>query len=251
MIGPEILTLDEVDSTNTFLKQNPQHWSQNFFTVRAIKQTGGRGRLGRTWHSGADDLTFSFVFRPSSGALYRLSTIYAGIAVCRALKNYCNIPFEIKWPNDIVYEKGEKLYKLGGILTELVFEEKSGAKRGIIIAGIGININSETFPEEIDRNPVSLKTLTKKSHSPETVLSAILSEAHHLFPEMKEEMTPSLRDEWTALSNSCGKKIHHTFNNGQKEELLVKGLSLTGELIANTLEGESRLITDGEIEYLS
>ena len=120
----------------------------------------------------------------------------------------------------------------------------------MIIAGAGININSEDFPGEINTNPVSLKLLTGKEHDIEELLHQALSEIVDLFEQIGEEIPPALLDEWLVFSNSTGKKIRHTFNSGETEELTITNLSSTGELIAQDAANKLHRITDGEIEYL-
>lgn len=249
MLTPEILTLEEVESTNTWLKTHPEYWKNNFFTLHAHRQTTGRGRLGRSWHSGPKDLTFSFIYRPGPDSLERLSTIYAGIAVCRALRRITGAPVQIKWPNDIVFSDNNTLYKAGGILTELVFE-KTRPPVPVVIVGIGLNINSEHFPDEINRNPISLKTITGQEFSPAEIMGAILSEGMDLFGALAGEIPEPLQKEWKELSHSAGKKIRHHLNSGEYEELTIEGLCPRGRLITIAADGKKRFIDEGEIEYL-
>lgn len=116
----EIIILSSVDSTNSFLKRdNPQ----KNVCVRALTQTGGRGRLGRSFLSPEGGLYFSVIF-PCKNK--HLATIAAAVVVSRCLQNSI-----IKWPNDILIN-GKKAC---GILCECNdYDDR-------IIVGIGVNVD--------------------------------------------------------------------------------------------------------------
>ncbi len=115
--------VDEVESTNDYLKLNYESFPDNSI-LWALRQTNGRGRFDRTWVS-SNDITFSFLFKkPQNNA------ILAPVAIVDALEEY-DIKTDIKWPND-VYLKGKKL---SGILIEDIYLDKYQAS----IVGIGIN----------------------------------------------------------------------------------------------------------------
>lgn len=115
----KIITLDSVDSTNNFLKQNTLNGN---VCVRALTQTSGRGRLGRSFLSPKGGVYFSVLFKCENK---QLATIAAAVVVEQCLdKSF------IKWPNDILID-GKKAC---GILCECCnYDDR-------IIVGIGINV---------------------------------------------------------------------------------------------------------------
>ncbi|MFN3598694.1 MAG: biotin--[acetyl-CoA-carboxylase] ligase [Aquificaceae bacterium] len=128
-----LLWLEEVSSTQDFLKEKSlPPWS----VVIANRQTRGRGRLGRQWHSQEGGLYFSFSMPQGIKDENTLPLVLSN-AVADYLKSLGFMP-AIKWVND-VYVQGKKLC---GILTERLKDK--------IIVGIGINLNQESFPEDID-----------------------------------------------------------------------------------------------------
>ncbi len=117
VIGKNLIVLDEVGSTNDYLKKLGADGCENGTVAVAREQTQGKGRLGRVWKAKKDDsITFSFLLRPKI-APSEVSSItpLAGLAVCKAIREFTGLDCRIKWPNDIII--GKK--KLVGILTEM------------------------------------------------------------------------------------------------------------------------------------
>src|SRR4029077_20415255 len=115
----------------------------------AEEQTEGQGRLGRTWHSERDSgLYVSIVLRHLIPAnTVPLVTLALGLAAREAILKATDLACDLRWPNDVLIHAK----KCAGILTRL---ESSGYPSGIIaggaiIAGIGINVNHSSFPEEL------------------------------------------------------------------------------------------------------
>lgn len=114
-------------------------------SVQANMQTAGRGQMRRKWVSLPGNL-FAAIRLPenppfnSSAAAIAIATLCAS-----ALRSMC-CPVYIKWPNDLVSFKNDKVKKIGGILVE---DRPEG-----IIAGIGINLVSAPSMEELDRGDV-------------------------------------------------------------------------------------------------
>ncbi|MDX2055899.1 MAG: biotin--[acetyl-CoA-carboxylase] ligase [Polyangiaceae bacterium] len=129
------------------------HGSAHHRTVfLSDEQTNGRGREGRSWFSepGAS-LTFSVLFRPGWEARKTSGFALAvGLAVRDALSPWTAGAPKIKWPNDVLYENK----KLAGILVETQIR---GAYVGALVVGIGVNVHTETFPEEVARIATSLR----------------------------------------------------------------------------------------------
>ena len=125
-------------------------------------QTGGRGRMGRSFHSPAGSgLYMSVILRPSAPAEQWMHlTCAVAVAVCQAVENTCGRIPGIKWTNDLVFEKR----KVGGILTELSVLPDSTAA----IVGIGINLSQKTedFPPELQAIAGSLAMFCQETPSP-------------------------------------------------------------------------------------
>ncbi len=136
---------DTIDSTNTYAKHLAGQGAPEGTVIIAGQQTGGRGRLGRSFSSPAGmGIYLSIILRPDCKPeeLMHL-TCAAGVAAVNAI-NRPNIG--IKWTNDLVLGKR----KLGGILTEISVDPVTGKVEWAVI-GIGINCCQQPwqFPEEI------------------------------------------------------------------------------------------------------
>jgi BirA family transcriptional regulator, biotin operon repressor / biotin---[acetyl-CoA-carboxylase] ligase len=116
-------------------------------------QTEGRGRRGRSWAARPfESLLFSVLLDPPQLADPSPLTLAVGLGVHLALQPHVPVPLAVKWPNDIV--SGRK--KLAGILVET---ELSGSKPGAIVVGIGINVSSSDFPDDLAAIATSLELL--------------------------------------------------------------------------------------------
>jgi len=118
--------------------------------VAADEQTGGRGRLGRTWVSApGKDLTFSVLLPPSvTPALAPLLSLAAALAAAEVLEALPGLAgrIEVKWPNDVLLD-GKKVC---GILLESCMAVE---RLQWLIAGIGLNVNSDTSALLRELNP--------------------------------------------------------------------------------------------------
>ncbi len=151
LLGQSIQVLKETGSTNDYVTRLGQGNAPHGTVVFALAQTGGRGRLGRRWHSPAGDgLWFSILLRPDSPIAHwpRLA-LAAGLGIARAAERLVARPVSTKWPNDVLIDRR----KLAGILLE----SRAQGASGFVVLGVGINVNAESFPEEIAEIATSLK----------------------------------------------------------------------------------------------
>ena len=144
-----IICVGTIASTNTHAKNLAADGAPHGTVLIANHQTGGRGRMGRSFHSPAGSgIYLSVILRPDHlpGELMHL-TCAAAVAMCDAVERCCGLRPGIKWTNDLVVGKR----KLGGILTELSIDPKTGLVDYAIV-GIGINCchGSYDFPRELE-----------------------------------------------------------------------------------------------------
>ena len=128
------IELDEVDSTNEYVKRNIDKLP-DFSVVRCNHQTAGHGRNGHIWESQkGQDLLMSILIKEFKNPqdLYKLAQI-ASCSVVELLDRY-GIEGKIKWPNDIYVDD----LKICGILVEALHQDESDA----VVIGIGLNVNS-------------------------------------------------------------------------------------------------------------
>jgi BirA family biotin operon repressor/biotin-[acetyl-CoA-carboxylase] ligase len=138
----DIRWLDEVDSTNTWVRDRARHGDPAGLVAVADHQTAGRGRLDRSWESppGAN-LLASVLLRPAIGGedvhLCAGAVALAGADACREV---AGVEPVLKWPNDLLLDGA----KLAGVLAEAEF---AGSALSAVIVGIGINVAWPGPPE--------------------------------------------------------------------------------------------------------
>lgn len=148
-----LLLQDEVDSTNDEAARQLASGRAAPFVVLARRQTRGRGRLGRAWHSAENgNLYASFAFRPQiAPSRMATFTLWMGVNVCELVANFAPLSPGIKWPNDLLFSGR----KAGGMLTEARVD--SDQIRDLVF-GLGLNVNSPAgaWPADIAHRAVSL-----------------------------------------------------------------------------------------------
>ncbi len=137
------------DSTNTAVKMLAQKGENEGFLMIAEAQTGGRGRLGRSFFSPeGTGIYMSLLLRPSvSPEEVTLITPAAAVAVCKALEKITSnaLKPQIKWVNDI-YLNGKKVC---GILTEGSFKNSNETDYAVLGLGINFYEPKKGFPQEL------------------------------------------------------------------------------------------------------
>ena len=179
----DVKVFDEVISTNTLLKEKGKT-SDEFTTVIASAQTGGRGRLGRSFYSPKESgVYFSVLLKPDLEIEKAvLITSAAAVAVTRVLENLgCENP-QIKWVNDI-FVNGKKVC---GILTESVINTET-KKLDFAVLGVGINLvkSKEAFPEEL-QNIAGTVFETPLPYLKEKFVGAFLNEFYRIYLNLSD-----------------------------------------------------------------
>jgi BirA family transcriptional regulator, biotin operon repressor / biotin---[acetyl-CoA-carboxylase] ligase len=125
----------ELDSTNTYVRDQARQGAPAGLVVVADHQSAGRGRLDRRWESppGAN-LLASVLLRPHcEGTDVHLCTGAVALAGADACREVAGVEPVLKWPNDLLV--GE--CKLAGVLAEAEF---SGGSLVAVVVGIGVNV---------------------------------------------------------------------------------------------------------------
>ncbi len=162
-------------STNTLALEAARQNTQTGVWI-ADEQTAGRGRGGHTWHSApGSGLYVSILVRPHLfGADTLKLSLAAALAAFTAIARTAGIDIDLRWPNDLMLPQPDDLQKkFGGILTESSIEGNSGALAYAVI-GIGMNLNHEAFPPDLDPLATSLRIALGHAVSRETILAALL-----------------------------------------------------------------------------
>ena len=171
-LGKNLIILEEVPSTQNYIKKMREGDKKDGLVVLAKNQTAGIGTNGRKWYTkDHENLTFSFLLKPNCNIkkIENLSIKIAEVMIKVIKEKYGYDNLKIKYPNDIIVNSK----KLGGILTEAIINHEQVKE---IIVGIGLNVNQEEFTEEIKDIATSLKKEFNKEFNILKILSEFLEE---------------------------------------------------------------------------
>lgn len=163
-----MIFLKSVDSTQKKLKTLKQ--PENGMIVIADNQTAGIGTHERMWYTGyGRNIAMSFILMPDC-PIKKMQNFTVCIAetMAKVLKKITKLDIQIKMPNDL-FLSGKKI---GGILTESSCKGEIVKK---IYVGIGLNVNQEEFPGNLDEIATSLKKETGTENKREDIVVAFLN----------------------------------------------------------------------------
>lgn len=249
-LGHPVYCYEEMDSTNSQLRRMADADSGITSGITAItdNQVQGKGRRGRSWQAPAGvNIAMSFLLKPDySPDVASMLTIIAALAVCegtdKTIRDWglASDECQIKWPNDVIINKK----KYCGILTEMNVESDY---IGYVIVGIGLNVNTESFPEEIEDKATSLyMQLGKKVQRAEIVNNVLCAfEKYHDIFE-KEQNLSFILDEYNRRLVSMDKAVRVLDPKGEYSGV-SKGINELGELIVEKDNGETINVYAGEV----
>ena len=237
--------LQEVDSTNNELLRHVGDYD-NLSVIAAVNQTAGRGQRGNRWVSApGDNLTFSFLLKPSGLPAREVMavTCFATLAVRDALRAE-GVPAVVKWPNDIYV--GNR--KICGMLVENGLD---GADIAWSVVGIGINLNQTEFPGEV-LNATSLRRLTGRTYEPAPFLEKLCHGLEALLPELaSREGRDGLRAAYEKdLFRKDSPAAYRDLTTGEEFTGILRGITPEGLLRVEKAEGPEKTFGFKEISYI-
>ncbi len=203
-------------------------------SVLAVElQTAGRGRLGRTWHSGLGSaLTFSLLWRFDCGlnALSGLS-LAVGVAIARTLNGLGVREVQLKWPNDVLTEQG----KLGGVLIEAQGDMLGPST---VVIGIGLNCSlPERLLDQIDQPAAALDEICRDMPTRSRLLAVLLRELAGALRQFAQHGFAAFGDEWERYHIHQDRPVQLRMADGSVTTGIARGVSASGELCLETADG--------------
>jgi BirA family biotin operon repressor/biotin-[acetyl-CoA-carboxylase] ligase len=230
----EIEFHEQIGSTNEQARELADDGRENV-VVLADEQTGGRGRLDRTWSSPPGGVWLSILLRPDVPPTQApLFTLAAAVATTRAVRNL-GVDASIKWPNDVLV--GDS--KLAGILTEM---EGEADRVSWLIVGIGINANVDAEDLTADGPVTSLREEAGDVER-RALVQDLLTEFHSLRDDLGK-ILPAWRD----LSATLGREVR-VDTAGETIEGEAVDVTFPGTLVVETPNG-TREVSAGDCEHL-
>ena len=237
-----------VTSTNDLAIRLADAGAKEGTTLLAEAQTSGRGRRGREWFSPpGSGIYASVILRPSvdetlgaAASLPSRITIVAGVAVAEGVRASTGLPVELKWPNDLVFERR----KLAGILAEMA---TTGSESAVVL-GIGINVRATAYPAELAATATSLEAELGRPVDRALVLVESLAALASRYEDLRAGRFDAILTAWRRLACSLpGALIEWDGPAG-----LVRGEAIDidsdGTLLARTGSVVVRLVA-GEVRW--
>lgn len=233
-----LYVFDEVTSTNDVLKQMCLQDAKEDTLIIANAQTAGRGRFQRSFYSPKDSgIYMSFLHLVPKGDLqaFLKMTIWTAVAIQRVLAQKYQRETTIKWVNDIYYQDK----KICGILCEAL-PLCDQAQIGMII-GIGINVSTTLFPEEIKHKAASLQLNQMDRNQ-------MIADVFTACKAIQKENQHDVMKEYRAASCILHKDISFT-QNGLTYQGYVKDIDDDGHLIV-TCNHQDMVLSSGEVSII-
>lgn len=238
-MGQSIYFYEETDTTNNRARELALEGAPEGTLVVAEKQTAGRGRRGKVWESPlGTGIWMSLVLRPQiAPAEASVLTLLCGLATAEAIETETGLSAGIKWPNDILIN-GKKAV---GILTEMDCEM---SEVHFVIPGIGINVNTASFPPEI---ATSLYLECGKTVSRRRLVHKVLERLEeHYETFLRTGSFAAMLEDYRKHCITLGKEVHVL----GREPFFAEALDITpeGELLVRRADnGKEEVVFSGEV----
>lgn len=239
--------LIETNSTNAWLTAKVRELRANgervpdLYAVYADFQTAGRGAGTNRWYStrGANILA-SICFDTGLAAADQFVFNLWFATSTRVFLSKHVPEVLIKWPNDMYVHD----HKLAGDLTE---HSVSGGRLDFTVAGIGIDVNEERFPEEIP-HPTSLFLETAQHFEVETLLDEYLSVLRERRPLLSPDHESELRDEYLSFLYRLNEP-HPYLVHGERTTATIRDIDRFGRLVLELPDGKREAFGFKEVGY--
>ncbi|MGG1876973.1 biotin--[acetyl-CoA-carboxylase] ligase [Paenibacillus cisolokensis] len=242
--GRNVVILESTTSTQEEARLLAEQGAAEGTLVISEEQTGGRGRMGRKFHSPrGKGIWMSLILRPEQPLhLTQQLTLLTGVAVCRGIQKATGIQTDIKWPNDLLFS-GKKVC---GILLESAAEDD---RVRYCIAGIGISVNlkEEDFPEELRPIATSLRLAGGQALNRTVLIQHIMYEMEVLYKLYNEQGFQAIASLWEALSGTIQREVKVQSPRGVITGVAI-GLNPSGALLVK-VDGDIVPVYSGDVEF--
>ena len=241
-MGQKVVFFEQTDSTNVQADRLAKEGAVHGTLVVADMQSAGRGRRGRSWQQEPGTMAaMSLILRPDIAPdKASMLTLVAAHSTAAAIEKMTGLSAFIKWPNDIVVNQK----KVVGILTEMCMSQ--GAMQHIVL-GIGINVGTKQFPEELRETATSLYLETGKEIDRGRLIAAVMEQFETDYETFlqTEDLTGLLEDYNRHLINR-GREVK-ILEPGREHTGISRGITETGELLVELADGSVEAVYAGEV----
>ncbi len=230
----DVCVFSEIDSTNNEAKRRAFDGAGEPALIIAERQSAGRGRMGRSFYSPeGTGLYMSLLLSIDGGFQNTVGiTSAAAVAVVRAIRKVCGVETGIKWVNDIYLDNK----KIAGILAESF----SFGERFFTVIGIGVNMYTSEFPDELQGRAGSI--MAKEGNRSE--LAIVITE--ELVSLIRGLPNKDFMQEYRESSIVLGKEVNFV-ENGESFSGFAESISDEGALTVILENRDTHILKSGEI----
>lgn len=239
--GQELYYFQEIDSTNLEAKRLGEQNTPHGTLVIAEKQTAGRGRRGRGWESpSGSSIYMTILLRPELEPTHApMLTLVMAMAVAEAIRQETTLEARIKWPNDVVVN-GKKVV---GILTEMSTEIDY---INHVVIGVGINVNTPEFPEEISETATSLALETGQQIRRSPLIVSVMQQFETYYERfIQSKDLAFLMEEYNRFLVNCNREVRVL--GKEPYTGIARGINAKGELLVERKNGKTEAVFAGEV----
>ena len=244
--GYRLVRLETVDSTNAEASRRADAGEPGPLWVWSARQSAGRGRAGREWHSQAGNLFASLLIGVAcplrtASQLALLSGVAAFDTVVKLLGDEPHPEVLLKWPNDVLLGAG----KVAGMLLEST--AKSVPNRSIVVIGTGINLAH--YPEALSPPATSLAAHGVKV-TPAVALETLAGMTDQWLTRWDAGASFGvIRRAWLDRAGPTGRMLRVRLTDEQETEGLFAGLDSSGALRLLSSDGSERRVAAGDVFF--
>ncbi len=237
----EISFVDDIESTNSELRQRAMDGAVHGTVLVTDHQTSGRGRLGRVWTAPPGTaLLFSVVLRPENvtSARWGWLPLSVALAVNDALHEW-DVDSNVKWPNDLLADGA----KLAGILTERV-----DTNDGVAVI-VGVGLNADMAPDQLPTPNATSLRLLNASVDRQALLIELLSRLQIRYAQWSGGQWDQLSESYVSASSTIGREVRVEVPAGEHVIGVAAGVDDLGRLIVTT-RTERVHLSAGDVVHL-
>lgn len=238
--GYGLIALPEVDSTNAEAMRRARAGEADRTIVWALEQTGGRGRRGRAWKTGAGNLACTLLLRPdvAPNVAAQLGFVAALAIADMAVALLPEATVRVKWPNDVLVDGR----KVSGILIESM----AGVGGRIEWVAVGMGLNLVAHPLDTETPATDLAAAGAGVVPPGRALSLLIDRFDHWLVAWQAGGFESLREAWLERAWRLGETIRVRLERETMEGRFA-GLDRDGVLVLELSSGLKRYVAAGEV----
>jgi BirA family biotin operon repressor/biotin-[acetyl-CoA-carboxylase] ligase len=247
-VGRVLHYREQVDSTNSWAKRHQRGEASHGALYLTDDQQQGRGQYERTWKvEPGQNLTFSLVVRPSGSGRLTLLTLACALAMVQLEESLLTpeqTPSTIKWPNDVRH-KGKKWV---GILTETVF---SGNTLERVVIGMGVNVNQQRFPGNLQEEATSLGAIVGHPLDREPLMAQICERIEYQYRRWHQQ-DATLIEEINRHLEGVGTWAHIRVDDQLLESpYFIEGVTPSGALKVHDQQGQEQRYSYEQIRIIT